>query len=251
MIPPGLLKIRPLVAAIVALLLVEGVDAKAPEPPADFVWPEAIAYLDDDCSLYRGGHSSLRVTVFTSRNSKAFPEFDLPSPVKVGRKLMLLKPARPGVEPKLLLDAGMGAIGSPSASYDGKWIYVSMALEDEAFYHIYRVPAGGGEPQRLTDGPFHDIDPAELPDGRIIFCSTRTGRFEEYHSSPSRAVFTMDQSGKNILPLTHTIIFEHRLIKQLYDDPNWKLSYLDHVSVIFVRRDMNPSIPELDLLAGA
>ncbi len=207
MIPPGLLKIRPLVAAIVALLLVEGVDAKA--PPSDFVWPEAIAYLDDDCSLYKGGHSSLRVTVFTSRNSKAFPEFDLPSPVKVGRKLMLLKPARPGVEPKLLLDAGMGAIGSPSASYDGKWIYVSMALEDEAFYHIYRVPAGGGEPQRLTDGPFHDIDPAELPDGRIIFCSTRTGRFEEYHSSPSRAVFTMDQSGKNILPLTHTFIFDN------------------------------------------
>ncbi len=179
------------------------------EPPPDFVWPEAIAYLDDDCSLYSGTHKSLNVTVFMARKSKAFPEHDLPSPVKVARKLMLLRPLGPEAKPELLVDAGTGAIGSPSASYDGKSIYVSMALENEAFYHIYRVPADGGTPQRLTDGPFHDIDPVELPDGRIAFCSTRTGRFEEYHSSPSRAVFTMDAKGGNIVPLTHTFIFDN------------------------------------------
>ena len=184
-------------------------------PPADYPWPEAVAFVGEDCSLYRPpSHTgtsadSLSVTIFNPRNSRAFPEHDLPAPMKVGHKLFVLKPARPGVKPQVLLDAGKGAIGSPSVSFDGKWIYVSMAREGEAFYHIYKVPAAGGEPQRLTDGPFHDIDPAELPDGRIVFVSTRIGTFEEYHSPPSRALFAMNADGTDARPLTNTIIFDN------------------------------------------
>ena len=63
--------------------------------------------------------------------------------------------------------------------------------------------------QRLTDGPFHDIDPAELPDGRIVFTSTRIGTFEEYHNPPSRALFVMSASGREIRPLTHTFVFDN------------------------------------------
>ena len=109
----------------------------------------------------------------------------------------------------MLLDAGQGGIGSPSVSFDGRWIYVSMARDGESFFHIYRLPAEGGEPQRLTDGPFHDIDPAELPDGRIVFTSTRIGTFEEYHLPPSRALFAMQPDGSDIRPLTHTFIFDN------------------------------------------
>jgi hypothetical protein len=49
--------------------------------------------------------------------------------MKVGRKLYALKPARPGAPPRLLCDAGRGGIGSPSGSFDGRWIYVSMARD--------------------------------------------------------------------------------------------------------------------------
>ena len=185
------------------------------EPSADYSWPEAIVFLGDDCSLYRPlqapgtAYDSLTVTIFNPRKSRTFPEHDLPAPMKVGRKLYLLAPARPGVEPRPLLDAGRGAIGSPSVSFDGEWIYVSMALDGDPMYHIYRLPAGGGSPQQLTDGPFHDIDPAELPDGRIVFTSTRIGTFEEYHNPPSRALFVMNSDGGDVHPLTSTIIFDN------------------------------------------
>ncbi len=185
------------------------------KPDIDYPWPEAVVYVGADCSLYRphvhagNKYDSLSVTIFNPRKSRAFPEHDLPAPMKVGRKLYALRPARPGSTPQLLLDAGKGAMGSPSVSFDGKWIYLSMAYDGEPFFHIYRLPAEGGKPERLTDGPFHDIDPAELPDGRVVFTSTRMGTFEEYHSPPSRALFVMSADGSGVRPLTYTFIFDN------------------------------------------
>lgn len=185
------------------------------EPGAEFAWPESIVFVGDDCSLYREpgregtAYQSLSVTIFNPRKARVFPEHDLPAPMKVGRKLFALSPGAAGATPRLLVDAGRGALGSPSGSFDGQSILISMAYQDEPFYHIYRVPAGGGAPQRLTDGPFHDIDPVELPDGRIAFTSTRIGRFEEYHNPPSRSLFVMNSDGSGPRPLTHTIIFDN------------------------------------------
>lgn len=184
-------------------------------PGDDFDWPEAVIYVGEDCSLYRpsgptqSAADSLTVTIFNPRKSRTFPEHDLPAPMKVGHKLFVIKPAKPGIKPKVLLDAGKGGIGSPSVSFDGKTILVSMALDGAPFFHIYRLDADGGNLKKLTDGPFHDIDPAELPDGRIVFTSTRIGTFEEYHNPPSRALFVMNADGSNPQALTHTIIFDN------------------------------------------
>lgn len=183
-------------------------------PPADFPWPQAVAFVAGDCSLYRApkntqtSRDSLSVTIFNPNHTRAYPEHDLPSPVKMGRRLMALTPAKPGVSPKLLLDAGGGAIATPAVSYDGRWIYFSMVEEGEDFFHIHRIPSTGGRPEQLTDGLFHDTDPCELPDGRLVFSSTRIGYFEEYHSPPARALFVRDADG-SLHPLTHTIIFDN------------------------------------------
>ena len=127
--------------------------------------------------------------------------------MKVGQRLYVLDASAEGVKPRVLLDARRGALGSPSAAYDGKSILVSMAYDDDPFYHIYRVPVAGGAPTQLTDGPFHDIDPVELPDGRIVFTSTRIGTYEEYHNPPSRSLFALD--GDEIRLVTSTIIFDN------------------------------------------
>lgn len=184
-------------------------------PTADYPWPEGIVFVGDDCSLYRPttqtgtSADSLTVTIFNPHHSRAFPEHDLPAPVKVGRKLLALRPARPGATPRVLHDAGAGGLGSPSVSFDGRWIYFSMARAGEAFFHLYRLSVEDEKLERLTDGPFHDIDPAELPDGRIVFTSTRIGTFEEYHNPPSRALFVLSGPGGDIRPLTHTLIFDN------------------------------------------
>jgi len=54
-----------------------------------------------------------------------------------------------------------------------------------------------------------DKHPCYLPDGRIVFTSTRIGRFEEYHNPPSRSLWAMNPDGSDLRPLTHTIIFDN------------------------------------------
>lgn len=168
-----------------------------------------MAFLGEDCSVYvplRG--DAWGVCFRVGDWSRAYTEFDLPCPSKIGRKLYTLKPG-PGAKPRVLFDARSGVIGSPGVSFDGRSLFVAMAREGEKFFHIYRIPAAGGEPQRLPDGPFHDIDPAELPDGRILFTSTRIGTFEEYHQPPSRALFRMNADGTDIHLITATPIFDN------------------------------------------
>ncbi|MBI2929257.1 MAG: HEAT repeat domain-containing protein [Verrucomicrobia bacterium] len=240
-----------------------------------FRWPEAVVFLGDDCSVYVPQRGDAWGVCFRVGDwSRAYTEFDLPCPSKIGRQLYaleftrggspaartrkpdargaspsplnpdtvgrvrgetdpdrnLLAPPHPGplppaprggegvarsrtraaqAKPRLLFDAGAGAIGSPSVSFDGRSVFVAMAREGEKFFHIYKLPVAGGPPQRLTDGPFHDLDPAELPDGRIVFASTRIGSFEEYHNPPSRALFVMEADGTDIHPITFTPIFDN------------------------------------------
>ena len=179
------------------------------QPGADFVWPEAVAFLGDDCSTYVPQRGDAWGLVFRVNDwSRAYTEFDLPCPSKIGRRLYTLKPGS-DAQARVLFDAGSGVIGSPSVAFDGRSLLVAMARTGEKFFHIYRVPVDGGEPQRLTGGPFHDIDPAELPDGRIVFTSTRIGTFEEYHQPPSRALFRMNADGRDIHPITSTLIFDN------------------------------------------
>ncbi|MBN2474709.1 MAG: PD40 domain-containing protein [Pirellulales bacterium] len=82
-----------------------------------------------------------------------------------------------------------GNVLQPSLGYDGKRIVFSFVRcadrsydpssvgngdqDDEGFYHIYAVDVDGGNLRRLTAGPYDDLMPAWLPDGGIVFCSTR------------------------------------------------------------------------------
>jgi HEAT repeat protein len=180
------------------------------QPDEDFVWPGAVVFLADDCSVYTPLNGDAWGVCFRIHEwSRAYTMFDLPCPSLIGRRLCVLDPMGPGAKPRVLLDAGRGVIGSPSVSYDGESIYVAMAPEGTSFFHIYRIPVDGGAPEQLTRGPFHDIDPAELPDGRIVFSSTRIGTFEEYHAAPARALFVMQPDGTGIHSITHTPIFDN------------------------------------------
>jgi len=74
----------------------------------------------------------------------------------------------------LIEDAG-GVIRDPDVSYDGKRILFAWKKSDrQDDYHLYEMNAATGRIRQLTAGlGFADYEGAYLPDGNIIFNSTR------------------------------------------------------------------------------
>jgi hypothetical protein len=54
----------------------------------------------------------------------------------------------------------------------------------DRFYHLYEVGADGSGLRQLTSGPFDDFAPRYLPDGKILFISTRRQGFHRCGQGP-------------------------------------------------------------------
>ena len=64
-----------------------------------------------------------------------------------------------------------------SWSPDGKWLAVVAQRNDN--FDLFRVPATGGDEQRLTASPGYDDGPDYTPDGKwIYFNSNRSGGWD-------------------------------------------------------------------------
>ena len=87
-----------------------------------------------------------------------------------------------------------GSILRPDLSYDGKRVLFAHCkhypglkdekdkldkskLPEDAFYHLYEMSLDGSGLRRLTYGKYDDFDGRYLPDGRIVFLSTRRGQY--------------------------------------------------------------------------
>lgn len=51
----------------------------------------------------------------------------------------------------------------------------------EGKFHLYKMNLADGRVTQLTDGPNDDFDPIELPDGSVVFMSTRRGGYGRCH----------------------------------------------------------------------
>lgn len=123
-------------------------------------------------------------------------------------------------------DADGGAFLSPSLSYDGGEILFSFVecrgdkrhqyrtetpedywkspWDPGRAYHVFKVRADGTGLQQLTDGPWNDIHPCWLPDGRVAFISERRGGFLRCgRVCPTYTLYQMNGDGNGIRPLSY------------------------------------------------
>ena len=77
----------------------------------------------------------------------------------------------------LLLEDPEGAVRDPQVHYDGDRILFSLRRGGSDYFHLYEINSDGSGLKQLTDGPFDDVEPTYLPDGGIVFCSTRAQRW--------------------------------------------------------------------------
>jgi len=102
----------------------------------------------------------------------------------------------------VLLDAPEGTVRDPQVHYDGSKILFSYRKAGSENFHLYEINADGSGLRQLTDGPYDDIEPTYLPDGAIVFCSTRCKRWVGCWLTHVAILYRCDADGDNIRPIS-------------------------------------------------
>ena len=106
---------------------------------------------------------------------------------------------------QVLLDDPAGAVRDPQVDYDGRMILFSYRPGGTDYFHLYEIRADGSELKQLTDGPWDDIEPTYLPDGDIIFCSSRCKRWVPCWYVQVATLHRCDADGSNIHMISSNI----------------------------------------------
>ena len=110
-----------------------------------------------------------------------------------------------------LLDQPQGLIRDLEVSYDGTRLLFSMRRTRDENFHIFEMDADGSGLKQLTfRTDAADMDPAYLPDGRIVFSSTRDPKYCGCNRYLQANLFAMNADGTNIRQLGHNTLYESR-----------------------------------------
>lgn len=110
---------------------------------------------------------------------------------------------------RTLVEVKEGIVRDPEISFDGKKIIFSMRKNRDDSYHIYEIDSDGTHLKQLTFADYvTDIDPLYLPDGSIIFSSTREPKFCMCNRHIMANLFLMDADGANIIQLGNSTLHE-------------------------------------------
>lgn len=153
-----------------------------------------------------GGDGDVPGVVFAKRSIDAIGDPLDPIEFSAGGDLMTLVPgSASGKLQNLTADMtnGEGDVSDPEifpqTDSDSFRILFSMRKNSADNWHLYEAtvkPDGSrdGVPTQLTCGADNEIDPAYLPDGRIVFTSDRAGHLDEYERRKSMLLHVLDRS---------------------------------------------------------
>ena len=110
----------------------------------------------------------------------------------------------------VLLDDPKGNIRDPRVHYDGNRILFAYRTGGTRHYNLYEINTDGTGLRQLTFGEWDDMDPAYLPDGGIVFVSSRGRRFIPCNNTPGAQLFRMDADGGNMLCLSANNVRDDR-----------------------------------------
>ena len=99
---------------------------------------------------------------------------------------------------RALIDDPAGSVRDPSVHYDGKTILFSYRPAGSGTFHLYTINADGSGLRQLTSGEYDDFEPTWLPDGDIVFVSTRCRRWVNCWMTQVATLYRMKPDGTGI-----------------------------------------------------
>jgi len=97
-----------------------------------------------------------------------------------------------------LIDDPLGGIRDPVLNADASRILFAWRKGKDPYYHLHDCRLDGSDLRQLTDGPWDDFEPSHLPDGGIIFVSSRCKRWVNCWLTQVATLHRCDADGRNI-----------------------------------------------------
>lgn len=117
-----------------------------------------------------------------------------------------------------------GSFWRPDLSFDARKVLFCFKPHNEKSFHLYEINVDGSGLTQLTDGIFDDVDPVYLPDGHIMFATTRGHNY--VRCMPPTNSFQLaraDGDGGNIYLISYS------------NEPDYLPSVMDDGRVIYTR----------------
>ena len=108
-------------------------------------------------------------------------------------------------EVTVLIEDEVGAVRDPVVHYDAKKILFSYRKGSEDQFHLWEINVDGSGLKQLTDGIYDDIEPVYLPDGKIMFVSTRGKRWVNCWLTQVATLHRCNGDGSNIQEISANI----------------------------------------------
>jgi hypothetical protein len=141
-----------------------------------------------------------------------------------GGRLLVKDGFDPAAEPRSLV-SGPGAFWRSDLSFDTRKVLFCMKAEKSPTFNLYEVGMDGSGLRQLTRGDHDDLDPIYLPDGHIMFSTTRAKSFIRCAPEMNYAyvLARCDADGRNIYVISRN------------NECDWLPSLLEDGRVIYSR----------------
>lgn len=120
-----------------------------------------------------------------------------------GGRLLVLEGLHPGGHVRKLAPEKPGSFWRPDLSFDARRVLFCYKAHDQKSFHLYEINIDGTGLRQLTFGDYDDTDPIYLPDGNILFTTTRANTYVRCMPyTYSYVLARCDRQGKNICLLS-------------------------------------------------
>ncbi len=105
----------------------------------------------------------------------------------------------------VLLDDPQGSVRDPQLHYDAEKILFCYRKGGSRYFHLHEINVDGSGLKQLTDGPFDDLEPIYLPDGDILFCSSRCNRWVQCWFTQVAILYRCKADGSQMRPISSNV----------------------------------------------
>ena len=159
--------------------------------PGDWTWPEEL------------GRESLPPIAIVTRHPLSAPnavalDLWMSQPRAPGCSIRIVDPTQPGLPAETIFEDRQGCIYDMNVSDNARTLFFSYRRKDESHWHIWQIGTDGSDLRQLTDGPYYDVSPCPMPNGDIVFVSTRRFGYTVCQPGPSSNLYCMSADGENV-----------------------------------------------------